>query len=173
MALNRRFGGIPAPGTEGGKVPAAGGTVGYRPELRGWVQKLKVDPLDPFQVSETLREARSEIHQQAETLPSGKYLLDTAAELGVRTSRIVQGIDRVTDDDAWNQRKRKDGFHYLVYGSTGFLPLEDKIGPRELVDTVHDEGGFVAVAHPYSSPDKVIPSYIYVLSLGWGGGQKL
>lgn len=42
-------------------------------------------------------------------LPPGQYLLDTAAELGVRTSRIVQGIDRVTDDDAWNLRKRKDG----------------------------------------------------------------
>ena len=26
----------------------------------------------------------------------------------MRTSRIVQGIDRVTDDDAWSLRKRKD-----------------------------------------------------------------
>ncbi len=108
VALNRRFGGIPVPGTKGGKVPGAGGSVGYRPETRGWVQKLKVDPLDPFQVSETLRNARSDIHRQAEALSPGHYLLDTACELGVRTSRIVQGIDRVTDDDAWNLRKRKD-----------------------------------------------------------------
>jgi len=108
VALNRRFGGIPAPGTEAGKVPAEGGTVGYRPEEGGWVQKLRVDPLDPFQISETLRNARSDIHRQAEALSPGQYLLDTASELGVRASRIVQGIDRVSDDDAWNLRKRKD-----------------------------------------------------------------
>ncbi len=58
-----------------------------------------------------------------------------------------------------------DGFDYLVYGSTGFLPLEEVITPWELVNTVHEEGGFVAVAHPYRPPDKVIPSHIYELGL--------
>ena len=52
---------------------------------------------------------RSASHFYPESLPAGRYLVDTAAELGIRTSRIVQGVDRVTDEDAWNLRKTADG----------------------------------------------------------------
>jgi hypothetical protein len=56
-----------------------------------------------------MREGRRGIARQVRDLPEGQYLVDTASELGVRASRIVQGIDRVTDDDAWNLRKAADG----------------------------------------------------------------
>ncbi|MDX9982277.1 MAG: FAD-dependent oxidoreductase, partial [Lentisphaeria bacterium] len=109
VAVNRRFGGFPIPGSDGGKGLGSGGTVAHRPERLGWVQFTQTDPLDPFAVSTAMREGRREIVRQARDLPSGQYLLDTASELGVRASRIVQGIDRVTDEDAWNLRKADDG----------------------------------------------------------------
>jgi hypothetical protein len=109
VSLVRRMGGVPAPGTEGGRPLGGGGTVAYRPETLGRVDRLRVDPLDPFAVSAAMREARREIRRQAEALPAGQYLVDTAAELGIRTSRIVQGLARVTDDDVWALRKAPDG----------------------------------------------------------------
>jgi hypothetical protein len=45
----------------------------------------------------------------AADLPPERYLVATAPGLGVRTSRIIRGIDTVTADDAWNYRKRRDG----------------------------------------------------------------
>jgi hypothetical protein len=109
VSMVRRFGGCPVPGSEGGSPLAGGGTAAYRPESLGRVDRLQVDPLDPCAISATLRDARREIQHQAAALPAGRYLVDTATELGVRTSRIVQGIARVTDEDAWTLRKAADG----------------------------------------------------------------
>lgn len=58
-----------------------------------------------------------------------------------------------------------DGFHYLVYGSLDFLPLVENLSPQELVQEVHAEDGFVAIAHPYRSPDDVLPGHVYRLDL--------
>lgn len=109
VSLVRRLGGFPVPGSEGGASLASGGTAAYRPEALGRVDRLRVDPLDPLAIAAALREARREIQRQAASLPAGRYLVDTAAELGIRLSRIVQGITRVTDEDAWNLRKAADG----------------------------------------------------------------
>lgn len=109
VSLVRRLGGFPEPGTEGGPKLSGGGTVAYRPETLGRLDQLQVDPLDPFAVSKAMRTLRQAVGQQAETLPAGHYLVDTANELGVRTSRIVQGIARVSDDEAWALRKAADG----------------------------------------------------------------
>jgi hypothetical protein len=65
--------------------------------------------LDPAAVTKALRSARREIWKRADQLPDGQYLVDTACELGVRTSRLVKGIRRVTADDAWHSRKAVDG----------------------------------------------------------------
>jgi glycine/D-amino acid oxidase-like deaminating enzyme len=109
VSLVRRLGGFPAPGAPGGPVPGRTSTMAYRPERIGRIDRLRVDPLDPLAVSAALRDARREIRRQAEALPPGQYLVDTAAELGVRTSRIVAGLKRVSDDDAWECRKSSDG----------------------------------------------------------------
>jgi len=109
VSLVRRLGGFPEPGSEGGPPLAGGGTAAYRPESLGRLDRLCVDPLDPFDLSDAMRDMRRTIARQAESLPDGRYLVDTAAELGVRTSRIIQGIARVSDDDAWNLRKATDG----------------------------------------------------------------
>lgn len=109
VSLVRRMGGYPAPGSVGGAPLGGGGTVAYRSEALGRVDRLRVDPLDPFALSAAMRDARREIRRQADALPAGRYLVDTASEPGVRTSRIVQGVARVSDDDAWNLGKAADG----------------------------------------------------------------
>ncbi len=138
VALNRRHGGIPAPGTPGGRRPGEGGTVGYRPEERGWVQKLKVDPLDPFALSGAMREARREIHRQSKELPDGRYLLDTAAELGVRASRMVRGIARVSDEDAFGLRKFPDGIARSSWELDIHPPDDDPAPARSLQGNAAD-----------------------------------
>ncbi|MBT3375591.1 MAG: FAD-dependent oxidoreductase [Lentisphaerae bacterium] len=109
VSLVRRHGGVPAPGTQSGPAPGAGSTLAWLPEKLGRVDRLRVDPLDPFAVSAALQDARREIWERADALPGGQYLVESASELGVRTSRIVQGIARVTDDEAWEGRKAPDG----------------------------------------------------------------
>jgi len=109
VSLVRRLGGHPIPGSEGGLVPGAAATVAYRPERPGRVDRTHVNPIDPFAISEALRDMREEIWQKAQTLPAGQYLVDTAAELGIRCSRSIHGIKQVTDDDAWERRKTPDG----------------------------------------------------------------
>ncbi len=109
VSLKRRIGGQPIPGTDGAKPLAGGGTVAWRPEAIGRVNRKRVDPLDPMALSAAVRDMQHEVWRRSDDLPEGEYLVDTAAEPGVRTSRIVQGIERVEDDDAWNLRKRPDG----------------------------------------------------------------
>lgn len=109
VSLVRRLGGYPVPGAAGGPQPGGGGTVAYRPEALGRVDRPRVDPLDPAAVSAAMRDMQRETWDWADKLPEGRYLVDTAAEMGVRASRIVRGIARVSDDDAWNLRKAADG----------------------------------------------------------------
>jgi hypothetical protein len=76
---------------------------------------LKVDPLDPFDLTRAEREGREQARQCAaavtECVPGyeNAYLLDTSNHLGVRSSRRVHGIERVTDADALEFRKYEDG----------------------------------------------------------------
>ena len=76
---------------------------------------LKVDPLDPFDMTRAEREGREQARQSAEAVREcvpgyeKAYLLDTSNHLGVRSSRRVQGIERVTDEDALEFRKYEDG----------------------------------------------------------------
>ena len=99
------------PGYVPGEMRDGGpGTRGNRPE-RGFGRgdKKKVDPLDPWSVSDATRTLRREMWESASGLPAEQYLIETAAELGVRTSRIIVGRDTVTGDDAWDYRRRDDG----------------------------------------------------------------
>ena len=82
-----------------------GGTVGNRPERSGRVSAKRVDPLDPFDRTRAMREIRKQIWERTKNLPPGEYLIDSVTELGVRTSRIVHGLETVTGDDAWELRK--------------------------------------------------------------------
>ncbi len=108
VSLMFRAGGFPVPGKSNGLKPGFGGTGAYRPEQLNRINKMRVDPLDPFTVSKTLRQARREIAKKMAKLPSERYLVDTASELGVRTSRVVRGMAKVTDDDVWNFRKSNE-----------------------------------------------------------------
>ena len=73
---------------------------------------LKVDPLDPWDFTRAEREGRAQAWEGAEAyrrfLPGceNAYLLDTSYQIGVRSTRRVQGLTRVTDDDAWHLCKQ-------------------------------------------------------------------
>lgn len=75
---------------------------------------LKVDPLDPFDFTRAEREGREQARQAADFLCryvpglENAYLLDTSAQIGLRSSRRLQGLAAVTADDAMGFRKHPD-----------------------------------------------------------------
>ncbi len=107
VSLNAQWGWRNPKGAVG--EPGKGGTLGDRPEQLSRVDRKQVDPLDPWAVTRALRAMRRTIWEQADQAGPDRYLVATAADLGVRTSRIVKGLDRVSDEDAWTFRKRVDG----------------------------------------------------------------
>ncbi|MDX9980429.1 MAG: FAD-dependent oxidoreductase [Lentisphaeria bacterium] len=76
---------------------------------------LKVDPLDPFDFTRAEREGREQARQAADFLCrhvpgcEGGYLLDTSAQIGLRSSRRLRGLATVTEQDAREFRKYPDG----------------------------------------------------------------
>lgn len=76
---------------------------------------LKVDPLDPHDFTRAEREGREQARQAADFLCryvpgfANAYLLDTSAQVGLRSSRRLQGLATVTGEDARGFRKYPDG----------------------------------------------------------------
>jgi hypothetical protein len=76
---------------------------------------LKVDPLDPADFTRAEREGREQACEAAEALIryapgfENAYLLDTSAQVGLRSSRRLHGIATVTEQDAREFRKYPDG----------------------------------------------------------------
>ena len=58
-----------------------------------------------------------------------------------------------------------DGFDYLIFGSMDFFPLKNDITPQEIMKIADKKDNFVAIAHPYRSPEDVIPDHVYDLHL--------
>ena len=75
---------------------------------------LKVNPLAPWELSNAEREGRKQAWQSAEFIRThlrgyeNAYLLDSSAHIGVRDSRRIKGIDKVSKNDAESFRKRTD-----------------------------------------------------------------
>lgn len=75
---------------------------------------LKIDPLDPFEFSRAEREGREQARQAADFycryVPGfeNAYLLDTSAQIGIRSSRRLHGIATVTDEDAFELKRFTD-----------------------------------------------------------------
>ena len=76
---------------------------------------LKVDPLDPWDFTRAEREGREQARQAADFLGryvpglEDAYLLDTSAQIGLRSSRRLKGMATVTEQDAREFRKYPDG----------------------------------------------------------------
>ncbi len=71
---------------------------------------LETDPLDPWDVTAAVRQGRAEVWDRVQTLrtmPGNEnvFLIESAQELGIRSSRRVTGITTVTAEDAWHFRK--------------------------------------------------------------------
>lgn len=75
---------------------------------------LKVDPLDPWQMTKAEREGRKQAWEAAEVyrrfVPGFEksYLLDTSNHIGVRSSRRIKGMSTVTEKDAVEFRTYPD-----------------------------------------------------------------
>ena len=75
---------------------------------------LKVDPLDPFDLTRAEREGREQARQAADfyvrRVPGCEdgYLLDTSAQIGLRSSRRLRGLATVTEADAREFRTYPD-----------------------------------------------------------------
>lgn len=76
---------------------------------------LKVNPLDPFDMTRAEIEGRAQAWQVADFvrkyIPGYEYsyLVDTSAHIGVRSSRRIKGISTVTSCDVWEFKKYEDG----------------------------------------------------------------
>ncbi len=76
---------------------------------------LKIDPLDPWQLTAAEREGRCQALQAARAyrtcMPGFEqaYLLDTSSQIGIRSSRRLAGLATVTTADATEFRKHPDG----------------------------------------------------------------
>ncbi len=87
----------------------------HRRELLSVISRvLYVDPLDPWDYTRAEREGREQARQAADFLCryvpglENAYLLDTSAQVGLRSSRRLQGLATVTRDDALVFRKYPD-----------------------------------------------------------------
>ncbi len=88
----------------------------YRTEHNEFPSRvLRVDPLDPFDLTRAEREGRAQAWQCADFLKryvkgyENAYLLDTNAHIGLRDSRRIRGLAVASADDAWHLRKHADG----------------------------------------------------------------
>lgn len=115
-------------GTRGKSNPGNPGTLAGLPERKSREDMLRVDPLDPGSVSDAMRRLRTKVHEQK--LTGREYIASTAPELGVRTSRIISGEKTVSDEDAWNLRKRNDGVARSSWELDVHPPDEREPGPR-------------------------------------------
>ena len=75
---------------------------------------LRTDPLDPFELTNAEREGREQVWEAADFchryVPGfeNSYLLDSNAQIGIRSSRRLKGLAVVTAEDAANCRKYPD-----------------------------------------------------------------
>ncbi|MFC1718788.1 FAD-dependent oxidoreductase [Candidatus Poribacteria bacterium] len=122
VSLNHRFGGVPRPpdyvpghGVSGKGYVGCGRSMGNTPDHTGGLLRLlRVDPLDPWDLTRVAREGRAQIWERIQRRnqqsgQEGVYLVQTASQPGVRSSRRVHGIATATAQDAWDFRKYPDG----------------------------------------------------------------
>ncbi len=121
---------------------------GARPEMLigGPSRVLNVDPLDPWQLSEAERTARKQISEVKDYYLKycpgceNAYFQSTSNHIGVRSSRRLHGIDRVTDAQALQLRKSPDSiarssWHIDVWPSDSYTAGAD-ISPPEWFEKI-------------------------------------
>lgn len=119
VSLNGWYGNVPSaedylPGC-GNPVGGTGRSIGNLPLFQAGLQRhLRIDPLDPWDLSKVMREGRAQAWQRlaAKRKEPGcaeVYLAGTAALPGVRSSRRIEGMVTVTKEDAFELTRREDG----------------------------------------------------------------
>jgi len=119
VGLNAWYGGVRTapdyvPGTAN-KFGATGRSLGNLPLFQaGLLRILKVDPLNPWDLTRALREGRERVWQrfyEKKKQPGEEqlFMAGVATNPGVRSSRRIRGRATATADDAWNLNKYHDG----------------------------------------------------------------
>ena len=116
VSLGARVGGITCdadtvPGQPHGKYGMGRVMPGCHQAFLWAARILETDPLDPWAVTAAMRQGRAELWHRMQDLrqiPGNEriFLIESAQDLGVRSSRRVTGIATVTHDDAWSFRKQ-------------------------------------------------------------------
>lgn len=88
----------------------------HRTEMNVFASRvLKVNTLDPWDLTRAEREGREQAWQCAEAIRrfvpgfEQAYLLDTNASIGLRDSRRILGLAQASDEDVMQFRKHEDG----------------------------------------------------------------
>ncbi|MEI8245707.1 MAG: FAD-dependent oxidoreductase [Lentisphaerota bacterium] len=110
-----------------------------RPEMLvgGPSRILNVNPLDPWELSEAERTARAQIRQVKDYYLKycpgceNAYFLDSSNHIGTRSTRRIQGIAKVTGEDAFNFKKSplsiaKSSWQIDVWPADSFTASADK-----------------------------------------------
>lgn len=109
-------------------IVLSGRAKAYARKWRGWTapphrtetthvtsRVLKVDPLDAWDLTRAEREGREQAWQVQDYYRKyspgyeNAYLLDTSAHAGIRSSRRIQGLEKVCREDVVGLRKYPDG----------------------------------------------------------------
>jgi hypothetical protein len=95
----------------------------YRTEMNVFASRvLRVDPLDPWDLTRAEREGREQAWQCAEAIRrfvpgfEQAYLVDTNAVIGLRDSRRIRGLAAATNEDVLTLRKYADGIARSSWG---------------------------------------------------------
>lgn len=103
---------------------------GGRPERLARLDKRRVDPLNPWHITDALRSLRQDAHDQAMAGPSDEYLVATPPTLGIRATRTIVGAATVGDEDAWTYRKHADGIARSSWEIDIHAPDDDALPDR-------------------------------------------
>lgn len=144
VSLQSWYGGVPkAPDYKFGHINRVGRTgrsIGNLPFFSSGLQRhLRVNPLDPWDLSQVMRDGRREAwdrfrRKRSEAGCENLYLAGTSALPGVRSSRRIGGLEVSTEGDAFELRKYQDSvarssweidIHSAVQGARKCIDYDD------------------------------------------------
>jgi hypothetical protein len=104
-----------------------------------------LDTTDPEDLTEAEQNGRRQVREYARFLKNfipgceNSFVNDTGVQAGIRQSRAITGVERLTNADVKNKRKRLDGIARSPW------PIELHVGEKPKLEWLHDD--FYEVAY--------------------------
>ena len=98
-----------------------------------------LDPTDPFDLTEAEITGREQVREYArlfrDTIPGceSSFVNDTGVQVGIRQTRSIAGVERLTNEDVVERRKRPDGIARSPW------PIELHAGERPKLEWLLDD----------------------------------